>query len=414
MTEMTRETAITERGPANGARFEGLEVRLRNGSARRYVVGVDVALGFGRAVTAGDDRDELDAGDPEDQEARDDEDTQAGDDLAADEADHTDRAPALRVRPTGTRVPARRAGLAGGTGARALAGGIGTRALAARPAAKPRAAAPRVALADVQPGKTNHSVLVVQRALAKAVKLDYASGPSHFGPATKAAYARWERKCGVAANGTPDLRSLTKLGKQYGFTVRRGSPAPSRGRMPGATWRPIPINFTRGGQEAVRGVVIHIMDGTLSGTDTWFRNPKAKASAHFGTSKDGKLYQWVHTKDRAWAQGAGNRSWLSVENEGRGGAALTPKQIDRCARILVWAHKVYGVPLQVAKGPGGRGLGHHSMGGPSWGHAACPGPRIIRQKAKIVERARQLARASAGRAGSALPRAAPRAADLVH
>jgi hypothetical protein len=132
------------------------------------------------------------------------------------------------------------------------------------------------------------------------------------------------------------------------------------------------------------------MDGTLSGTDSWFRNKKATASAHFGTSKSGQLYQWVSTKDRAWAQGDGNRSWISVENEGRGGDALTPKQIERCAQILAWAHKVYGVPLRVANSPSGRGLGHHSMGGHAWGHLQCPGKRIIAQKQKIVERAKEL------------------------
>jgi N-acetylmuramoyl-L-alanine amidase len=259
-----------------------------------------------------------------------------------------------------------------------------------------RAATPKVKLEDVQPGKKNNSVLIVQKALAKAVGLDYSSGPGHFGPATKAAYARWQRKSGSsgsAADGVPGAGSLKKLGDKYGFTVVRGSTSPSKGRMPGATWRPIPVNYTRGGQQAVRGLVIHIMDGTLAGTDSWFRNKAAKVSAHFGTSKGGKLYQWVSTKDRAWAQAAGNRDWLSVENEGRGGDALTAKQIERCAQILAWAHKAYGVPLQATSSPSGRGLGHHSMGGPSWGHGACPGPRIIKQKPKIVARAKQIVKA---------------------
>jgi hypothetical protein len=161
--------------------------------------------------------------------------------------------------------------------------------------------------------------------------------------------------------------------------------------MTGATWRPIPVNFTKDGQSSVRGVVIHIMAGTLAGTDSWFRNPKAQASSHFGTGKTGALYQWVDTKDRAWAQAGGNRDWLSVENEGQGGDTLTDAQVTRCAEVLAWAHKTHGVPLQVASGVSGKGLGYHGMGGASWGnHPSCPGPKIVAQLPEIVKRAKAI------------------------
>uniref|UniRef100_UPI0039F50DDE N-acetylmuramoyl-L-alanine amidase n=1 Tax=Streptomyces sp. 039-1 TaxID=2789263 RepID=UPI0039F50DDE len=143
-----------------------------------------------------------------------------------------------------------------------------------------------------------------------------------------------------------------------------------------AKWRPLPRNFTADGQSSVAGVVIHIMDGTLAGTDSWFRNPASQASSHFGTGRNGDLTQWVDTADRAWAQAVGNRDWLSVENEGRGGDSLTGPQLQRCAGVLAWAHKVHGVPLQLANSPDGRGLGYHAMGGRTWGnHPSCPGPR---------------------------------------
>ncbi|MGW0756120.1 peptidoglycan-binding protein [Streptomyces sp. NPDC002814] len=162
--------------------------------------------------------------------------------------------------------------------------------------------------------------------------------------------------------------------------------------MPGALWRPIPINFTNNGQAEVRGVVVHIMAGTLAGTDSWFRNPQARASSHFGTGKAGALYQWVDTSDRAWAQASGNTAWLSVENEGQGGDTLTDAQLDRNAQVLAWAHEKYDVPLQVAAGPNGRGLGYHAMGGSAWGgHTSCPGSRIVAQLPEIVRRAKQLA-----------------------
>lgn len=158
-------------------------------------------------------------------------------------------------------------------------------------------------------------------------------------------------------------------------------------RMPGATWRPVK-NCTNGGQQSVRGVVIHIMDGTLAGTESWFNNSAAQASSHFGTGKDGELRQWVDTSDRAWAQAAGNTAWLSVENEGNGGDTLTDAQLDRCADVLRWAHQTYGVPLQLASSPSGEGLGYHAMGGAAWGgHTSCPGSKIVAQLGEIVKRA---------------------------
>ncbi|MEU9707468.1 peptidoglycan-binding protein [Streptomyces sp. NPDC047967] len=160
----------------------------------------------------------------------------------------------------------------------------------------------------------------------------------------------------------------------------------------GAQWRPIPINYTKGGQSSVRGLVVHIMAGTLAGTDSWFRNPAARASSHFGTGKGGALYQWVDTSNRAWAQANGNSAWLSIENEGKGGDALTSAQMDRVAEVFAWVHKTYGVPLQVASGTSGRGLGYHAMGGAGWGgHTSCPGSRIVAQLPEIVNRAKRLA-----------------------
>ncbi len=88
-----------------------------------------------------------------------------------------------------------------------------------------------IAVQDVQPGQNNPSVLVVQKALAKTVGLDYSSGPGNFGPYTRKAYAAWQRKCGIpaaAANGKPELASLKKLGAKAGFTVRAPAAPPPR------------------------------------------------------------------------------------------------------------------------------------------------------------------------------------------
>ena len=50
-------------------------------------------------------------------------------------------------------------------------------------------------------------------------------------------------------------------------------------------------------------VVIHIMDGTLVGTDAWFANPNSQVSAHFGIGKKGEIHQYVKEEDTAWHAG---------------------------------------------------------------------------------------------------------------
>lgn len=150
-------------------------------------------------------------------------------------------------------------------------------------------------------------------------------------------------------------------------------------------------NYTAGGQEEVRGLVVHIMAGYLEGSQSWFNNPKSQASSHFGTGKDGQLRQWVDTKNRAWAQGSGNRTYLSIENEGFGGDELTAAQLEQVAQVFAWVCREYKVPCQLAKSVGDKGLAYHALGGAAWGgHTSCPGSKIVAQLPKIVKRAKEI------------------------
>jgi N-acetylmuramoyl-L-alanine amidase-like protein len=162
---------------------------------------------------------------------------------------------------------------------------------------------------------------------------------------------------------------------------------------PFAIWRPLPpgVNHSAGGMVAYNSVVLHIMQGILDGTDSWFRNPQAQASAHFGVGKDGRVYQWVDTADMAWAQAAGNPRNISIENEGNAGDSLTAAQVEQVAEILAWAHTTHGVPLRINDFPVGQGLGWHGMGGAAWGgHTGCPGDPIKAQRLGIITRAQAI------------------------
>lgn len=172
-------------------------------------------------------------------------------------------------------------------------------------------------------------------------------------------------------------------------------------RAPFAEWRGPISNETPNGMHddspapglQLKGVVVHIMQGSETGTDSWFHNPKAQASAHFGVCKDGHVVQWVDTHDKAWAEVNGNPENISVENEGMSGERLTDAQIVSNGKILAWVHKVHAVPIRVENAdPEGHGLKHHSLGGVAWcDHPGCPGAPIIAQKPDIVSRAQQIA-----------------------
>jgi hypothetical protein len=159
-----------------------------------------------------------------------------------------------------------------------------------------------------------------------------------------------------------------------------------------ANWRgPVP-NMNPGGMvRPFMGLVLHVEEGTESGTDSWFHSASAQVSAHFGNPKTGSLDQWVDTNDKAWAQVAGNNSWISVENEGNAGDSLTASQVANAATLLAWLNITENIPMTVANSPTDSGLGYHAMGGAAWGnHLGCPGQPIIDQRAAICSAAAAL------------------------
>jgi hypothetical protein len=158
-------------------------------------------------------------------------------------------------------------------------------------------------------------------------------------------------------------------------------------KYPGAEWKPIGVNYRHGGCTP-RFIVLHIMVGTLAGTDSWFRNPAAQVSAHFGIGKSGTVYQWVDTNDTAWHAAAANDVSIGVEHEGMPGDSLTPAQLEADAKLAAWAHKAHGIPLVLMNETGGAGIAWHGLGGAAWGdHPDCPGSRIVGQRQAIIDAA---------------------------
>jgi peptidoglycan hydrolase-like protein with peptidoglycan-binding domain len=139
------------------------------------------------------------------------------------------------------------------------------------------------------------------------------------------------------------------------------------------------------------GLVLHREQGTESGTNEWFHNPGAQASAHFGNPKAGPLDQWVDTRDKAWAEVAGNSRWISLEFEGYVQDAPTASQVENAAQLLAWLHVTDGVALNVTDSVSVGGLGWHGMGGAAWGgHYGCPGDPVKNVRREVVKRAGEI------------------------
>ena len=87
--------------------------------------------------------------------------------------------------------------------------------------------------------------------------------------------------------------------------------------------------------------------------------------AHFSTWKNGKIGQSRDTAFRSAANLDGNHRVIAIENEDAAqDVPLSDEQVEACAKILAWAHRQHGVPLQLCPDskPGSRGLAYHRQG----------------------------------------------------
>lgn len=114
-------------------------------------------------------------------------------------------------------------------------------------------------------------------------------------------------------------------------------------------------------------IVIHIMAGTLAGTDSWFSNPIAGVSAHYGIGKNGLIHQYVREEDTAFHAGTLDRpSWtglkrtasgmvvnpnhytIGIEHEGRGNDVWTDAMTSASAALVAAIAARWGIPVDRA------------------------------------------------------------------
>jgi hypothetical protein len=121
------------------------------------------------------------------------------------------------------------------------------------------------------------------------------------------------------------------------------------------------------------------MDGTLAGTDSWFMNPSAQVSAHFGVGKHGAVHQYVDTSVVAWAEANYNGEAISIEHEGNSGDSLTPQQIAADIPLIRWLNQTSGLPFVMTNANGTGWVGHGQLGAGGGSHPNCPGQPILDQ-----------------------------------
>lgn len=141
--------------------------------------------------------------------------------------------------------------------------------------------------------------------------------------------------------------------------------------MPGSIqWIGSP-NFAKGRQGyQPLAIVIHIMQGTLADTDSWFNAVKSQVSAHYGVGKDGSVHQYVGEGDTAWHAGRVNAptwpllrpgvnpNWytIGIEHEGQSGVAWTDDMYAASASLVAAAANRWGIALDRQ-----HIIGHHEI-----------------------------------------------------
>jgi len=139
-------------------------------------------------------------------------------------------------------------------------------------------------------------------------------------------------------------------------------------RYPSAIWKPVE-RYRPGGSshQPMPNPGRLCYHTAVSSGDSLFGlfNTPGNAVAHFYIRDDGKVEQYVDTDTRASANLDGNHDTISVESWDAGGnfRKWTDRQVEACAELAAWVHKMHNIPLERCDAsPGSRGITWHRKG----------------------------------------------------
>lgn len=130
----------------------------------------------------------------------------------------------------------------------------------------------------------------------------------------------------------------------------------SRGSMDyrGAEWRPAyrgnySRRFNRERDINIDRLIIHVAEGTTSGTVSWFQDPNSNVSAHYVVGSRGRVYQCVKHEDVAWHAGNWryNKHSIGIEHGGWAGNRRTwsDAKLRASARLAAYCCRRHNIPV---------------------------------------------------------------------
>jgi hypothetical protein len=171
------------------------------------------------------------------------------------------------------------------------------------------------------------------------------------------------------ASATISTGESLELAPREGVEVPQVFTAQSSADYGRAVWRPAYRgNYTNASRGAARidMIVIHVAQGSYSGTINWFQDPRANASAHYVVSRRGKVAQCVHNADIAWHAGhwRTNTKSIGIEHAGFVGNpnSFTRRMYRSSARLSAYLSRRFNIPVDRRYI-----IGHNQVPG-------CPGP----------------------------------------
>lgn len=133
----------------------------------------------------------------------------------------------------------------------------------------------------------------------------------------------------------------------------------------GAIWSPAAsANYGKRSGD-VKYITIHTIQGSYASCISWFRNPKARVSAHYAIrSFDGQITQMVCEDDKAYHVRADNDGAIGLEHEGfveDGGAWYSNEMYEASAALVRDICERHDInPLQMFSGKGTNGVNTQS------------------------------------------------------
>lgn len=184
---------------------------------------------------------------------------------------------------------------------------------------------------------------------------------------------------------------------------------------PDAEWLPVEWANARDDDTNPTCAVLHVAASEAVSLRGYFTSSRL-ACSHMYVRRDGSSEQYIRADRLSAADYRGSHRTFSIETQGGAAGEWTDRQCETLARICVWLHQDYDIPLEMMGSSAYNevGIGWHRLGingnfpaapsllagrrqigfGELWSGAfgkVCPGDNRIRQIPGIVRRAREIA-----------------------